>query len=320
MEQVKAVNALEPFLALSKFATSARAAADLVTRATSAPNTYVFAELLQTPAIQGLATSSEYANHLTLLQIFSYGTYGAYTATPNLPALNDSQLLKLRQLSLLTLAADGSSALGYAALMQALGLETPRQLEDLVISCVYAGLIRATLDPKNQRVRLDHVAALRDASPDSIPVLLSSLRAWAARCESTLAQLEGQIQQVIEGASRRATEKADWNERVTKLVDEERKSSGHGSTGGSGTGAGFGSSNTSSRGHGPDHGVRMLSLGERSSGASGSKLRAQRFGKRGIGHMDGAGAGGFDDEAMDVDENEESPDGKKRSSRRKLQG
>ena len=47
MEQTKALNALEPFLALSKSATSPRAASDLVVQATSAPNTYVFAELLR---------------------------------------------------------------------------------------------------------------------------------------------------------------------------------------------------------------------------------------------------------------------------------
>ncbi|KAL8739545.1 MAG: hypothetical protein Q9190_007661, partial [Brigantiaea leucoxantha] len=47
--QQKALNALEPFILLSKYATSPRAAADLIIQATSAPNTFVFAELLETP-------------------------------------------------------------------------------------------------------------------------------------------------------------------------------------------------------------------------------------------------------------------------------
>lgn len=78
MEQTRALNALEPFVALSKSANSPRAAADLVTQATSAPNTYVFAELLQTPNIQALRKSEEYAPSLTLLEIFAWGTWADY--------------------------------------------------------------------------------------------------------------------------------------------------------------------------------------------------------------------------------------------------
>lgn len=78
MEQTRALNALEPFLALSKTANSPRAAADLVTQATSAPNTYVFAELLQTPNMQSLRSSQEYAPYYTLLEIFAWGTWADY--------------------------------------------------------------------------------------------------------------------------------------------------------------------------------------------------------------------------------------------------
>lgn len=82
MEQTKALNALEPFLALSKSATSPRAAADLIAQATSAPNTYVFAELLRTPNIQKLRDSTEHAPHLRLLEIFAWGTWEDYKCTP----------------------------------------------------------------------------------------------------------------------------------------------------------------------------------------------------------------------------------------------
>ena len=80
--QQKALNALEQFVLLSKSATSPRAAVDLITQATSTPNTYVFAELLQTPNIQSLrSASSDYAPYLTLLEIFSWGTWSDYTCT-----------------------------------------------------------------------------------------------------------------------------------------------------------------------------------------------------------------------------------------------
>jgi COP9 signalosome complex subunit 7 len=80
--QQKALNALESYVLLAKSATSPRAAIDLITQATSAPNTYVFAELLQTPNIQALRTASpEQASYLTLLEIFAWGTWADYQCT-----------------------------------------------------------------------------------------------------------------------------------------------------------------------------------------------------------------------------------------------
>lgn len=78
MEQQRALNALEPFIALSKSASSPRAAADLITQATSAPNTYIFSELLQTPNIQALRDSPEFIPSLRLLEIFAWGSYSQY--------------------------------------------------------------------------------------------------------------------------------------------------------------------------------------------------------------------------------------------------
>lgn len=81
--QQKALNALEPYVLLSKSAASPRAAADLITQATSASNTYVFAELLQMPNIQALRRGPpEYAPFLTLLETFSWGTWADYTCIP----------------------------------------------------------------------------------------------------------------------------------------------------------------------------------------------------------------------------------------------
>ncbi|KAL7906182.1 hypothetical protein GGI35DRAFT_482965 [Trichoderma velutinum] len=218
MEQTKALNALEPFLALSKSATSPRAAADLVTRATSAPNTFIFAELLQTPQIQALATSPEFTAYLTLLQIFSYGSYGTYNATPNLPSLNDTQILKLRQLSLLSLASDRSS-LSYDALQNALGLSSVREVEDLVITAIYAGLLHATLDPARQAIQVSSIAPLRDLAPGTIPDMINALQNWAGRCQSTLGDLEEQIKNIREAAITRETEKRASDKKLQGLME-----------------------------------------------------------------------------------------------------
>lgn len=216
---------MQPYLALTKSATSLRAAADLVTRATSTPGTYVFAELLETPQIQALSQSPDHAGYLTQLQIFSYGTYADYISTADLPPLNEQQTLKLRQLSLLTLAKNPQS-LSYASLQHALGLRDARAVEDLVISAIYADLIQAQLDPRNQAVLVSSVSPLRDLAPGSIPSMLANLQEWSSRCTSTLADLEAQIQAIKETAAARHLEKKQWEEKSAKLVAEQKATDG----------------------------------------------------------------------------------------------
>ncbi|KAI0877198.1 PCI domain-containing protein [Hypoxylon argillaceum] len=300
MEQTKALNALEPFLALTKSAAAPRAAADLVTQATSNPNTYVFAELLETPQIQALSQSPDHASQLKLLEIFSYGTYASYISTANLPPLNDAQTLKLRQLSLLTLARDQHN-LSYAALQQSLGLHNARAVEDLVISAVYAGLVDAQLDSRNGVVHISSVSPLRDLAPGSIPSALNSLREWSGRCTSTLEDLEAQIARIKMLATKRHNDKKARIEHITLLVEQEK--------------------NSETNMNGPRHRAMF--------NQALAKMQAQRFGKRGSGSLE---ANADDDEAMDVDD--EEPDdgegggstsgvalggpGKKRANRRKL--
>ncbi|OJD35812.1 pci domain-containing protein [Diplodia corticola] len=204
MEQTRALNALEPFLALSKSANSPRAAVDLVIQATSAPNTYVFAELLQQSNIQALRDSPEHASYLRLLEIFAWGTWQDYTtAKDNLPTLSPAQTQKLKLLSLLPLAAQPTTQLTYDHLRATLDVATTRALEDLLIQAIYSHLITGSLDPAAARVTVTSVAPLRDLAPGSIPALVAELDAWQARCDGTLASLDAEIAAVRRRAAAR---------------------------------------------------------------------------------------------------------------------
>ncbi|KAF5967755.1 ACOB [Fusarium coicis] len=221
MEQTKALNALEPFIALSKSATSPRAAADLVTRATSAPNTFLFSDLLQTPAIQNLA-DSEFSSHLKLLQIFSHGTYYSYKTTEGLPVLEEVQATKLRQLTLLSLVRDRRN-LSYSALQEALDLPGAREVEALVISAVYAGLLHATLDPARAVVQVTSVAPLRGLAPGAIPDLAAALKKWSDRCTTTLEDLDLQIKEIRTTAAARQREQRLADEKLQQLINEQQE-------------------------------------------------------------------------------------------------
>lgn len=348
MEANSNSNSPQPFLALTKSATSPRAAADLVVRATSAPNAYLFTELLEAPQIQALSTVTESASYLKLLEIFSYGTYSSYTSAAaedkNFPVLNDAQKLKLRQLSLLTLAKENGSdrttspALAYGSLVQSLGLTNPRELEEVVISAIYAGLLNAQLDPKNEQVLINSVSPLRDVAPGdgAISGLLSSLQAFAGRCDATLHSLEEQMSRLRADANKRAADKAAMASKMDNLVKEEEKGGAAPSDHGGNTqtsrmltdGALSFPGGGGAPGRSGGGGRSLLPPGTRFKGLSSSSAAAnngnnplthlppsQRQGKRVASSSQADG----EDEAMDLDDEEELGEGgMKRASKRKL--
>jgi COP9 signalosome complex subunit 7 len=229
MEQSRALNALAPFLALAKSANSPRAASDLVTQATSAPNTYVFAELLQQPNIRKLATDEQYASHLALLETFAWGTWESYKASStSLPALSDAQARKLRLLSLLTIAAEKTNAttqhnLSYPSLCKRLDLESSRDLEQLVTAAIYDNLISATLNPTAQTVVVTSVAPLRDLAPGSVSQLLGELSAWSGRCDAVLADLQAEVAKIEANAVKRAAREQSKEKQIRAATEVSEK-------------------------------------------------------------------------------------------------
>jgi COP9 signalosome complex subunit 7 len=180
--------------------------------------------------------------------------------------------------------------------------------------------VDATLDPAHETIYIHSVAPLRDVDPAAIPDLLSSLKAWASRCEAALENLEGRVKTIRAAADVRAQSQAEWDARVSKLVEDEGKASGqHGAPQFDLAGAG-------AHGHGPGHGLAQHGFGSGAglpargpAGSSGQGRAMRSFMKRGSGHMDAGAQDVVDDEAMDLDEEDEVGE-KKRSSRRKLLG
>ncbi|KAL4896731.1 hypothetical protein BDV59DRAFT_171346 [Aspergillus ambiguus] len=211
----RAMEALQPFihLAISSNAPSPKFLSNIIANATSSPNTYVFAELLETPAIQSLRstdTPAEFQAYLTLLEIFAWGTWKDYQSTPNLPQLTQEQALKLRLLSLLSLAAT-TKPLTYETLMSALSIAAPSELESLVTTAIYASLITARLSPASNppTVNVTAVAPLRDVKPQSLPTMIAILTHWESSCGSVIADIETEIATIkATAAKRRAHENA----------------------------------------------------------------------------------------------------------------
>lgn len=310
----RALEALQPFihLANSNNATSPRFVANLITNATSSPQTYVFAELLETPTIQSLRspdTPAEYQGYLTLLEIFAWGTWQEYqgekrtvqdilitsesnqanrhprAATPNLPKLSGEQTLKLRLLSLLSLAAT-TKPLTYPTLLTALSLPSIADLESLVTTAIYASLISARLSPAATppTINVTAVAPLRDVRPQSLPKMVSVLTEWEGRCGEVVSDLETEIVRIKANAAKRYAKEQAYQ----KLLEEAKK-----------------------------HRQATAPKDGYSNAGNGRPGKPGAFGRRG-GSRTGAGAGSNKREADDIDQDDgfwESGEGGEAGSR-----
>ena len=159
------VNPLEQFVLLAKNAKGA-AAVELVKQALEAPGVFVFGELLDMINIQDL-TNTPHQPYLTLLNIFAFGTFKSLSETTQpLPEITENMKRKLRLLTVVSLA-ETSKVLGYSLLMQELGINTVRELEDLVIEGISAGVVQGKLDQKCSHFEVDFVIG-RDIRSSSL--------------------------------------------------------------------------------------------------------------------------------------------------------
>ncbi|KAF8139797.1 hypothetical protein EV363DRAFT_1392722 [Boletus edulis] len=221
---------LEPFLLISKSAKGA-AAAKLVQDATSAPGVFVFAELLELPNIQELATSEQHAPCFSLLQLFSYRTFRDYLEhKDSLPPLNQAQITKLKYLTIVTLATE-RHILPYSLLLDELQVETIRELEDLIIDAIYLDVLRGKLDQKEQQLEIEYTMG-RDLEPGKLEKLLEALQSWATTTATVLSELDQKLMEAgtYSAAVQLANEQHEKVYQANLKAVQERQKDGKGGT------------------------------------------------------------------------------------------
>ncbi|WKX90276.1 hypothetical protein Q1695_009263 [Nippostrongylus brasiliensis] len=166
-------------------------------------------EMFNCPGIQALQQTNPLL--FKTLQVFSYGTVKDLPKEVDLPP---AALSKLRQLSLISLAANGSSnrQLPYAEVMHFLELSATRELEDIVIDAIYNKLIKARLDSKGQFVEVDDWAS-RDTPLEAIPDIIDMFQQFSHRVadvrQSALQDADRRDAQVLADLKRAQQVEAD---------------------------------------------------------------------------------------------------------------
>ena len=97
--------------------------------------------------------------------------------------LSEAQATKLKMLSVVTLSTK-SKIISYDALMRELEISSVREVEDLLIRCIYGGLLEGKLDQQLKQLSV-HACAGRDIHPAEISAMLETLANWRAAAVHT---------------------------------------------------------------------------------------------------------------------------------------
>ncbi|KAK4752322.1 hypothetical protein SAY87_021120 [Trapa incisa] len=179
----------------------------LIVEATSNPSLFAFSEILSVPNIQELE-GTENSVYSGLLRLFAYGTWSDYKSNADhLPQLSADQILKLKQLTVLT-QAENNKVLPYSQLMQELDVTNVRELEDFLINeCMYSGIVRGKLD-QLQRCFEVQFAAGRDLRPGQLGNMIQTLSNWLSTSDNMLLSIQ---------------EKINWADNMGELDKKHRK-------------------------------------------------------------------------------------------------
>lgn len=193
--------------------------APIIIEATSNPCLFAFAEILAVPNVAELQ-GTEHSMYLNLLRLFAHGTWSDYKSNAgSLPALVSDQVLKLKQLTVLTLA-ETSKVLSYDQLMHELDVTNVRELEDFLINeCMYAGIVRGKLDQLRRCFEVQFAAG-RDLRPGQLGSMIQTLSNWLTTSDNLLLT----IQEKIKWADTMSEVDKKHRKEVEERVEEVKKS------------------------------------------------------------------------------------------------
>ncbi|GMI69698.1 CONSTITUTIVE PHOTOMORPHOGENIC 15, COP9 SIGNALOSOME SUBUNIT 7 [Hibiscus trionum] len=179
----------------------------VVVEATSHPSLFAFSEILAVPTLSEIE-GTENSVYLEVLRLFAHGTWSDYKSNSgSLPQLHPGQVLKLKQLTVLTLA-EANKVLPYDQLMLELDVTNVRELEDFIINeCIYAGIVRGKLDQMRRCFEVQFAAG-RDLRPGQLGSMIQTLSNWLSTSDNLLISIQ---------------EKIKWADTMSELDKKHRK-------------------------------------------------------------------------------------------------
>merc|ERR1719192_703896 len=163
--------------------------------------------------------NTPHSKYLALLNLFAYGTYKSLAESAgSLPEMTDLMTRKLRLLTVVSLA-EQNKLLPYSLLMSELEINTVRELEDLVIEGISAGVVLGKLDQKSSCFEVDFVIG-RDIRKIDIGSIVNVLGAWCDNCDSMLKSIESQVDKVNTERTQHKEHKATLETKINDMKQQ----------------------------------------------------------------------------------------------------
>eukprot|EP00347_Sterkiella_histriomuscorum_P022223 403331239 len=180
---------IEQFLILAKGQKS-KALETIIDQILSHQHVFVFGEFLSLPNIQEMGGDNK---HLRTLELFAYDNFQIYHSNRDrFIDLKPQQLKKLKMISIADLAQK-TKVLHYLDLMRQLDILSLRELEDLIIDCMYNSLVEGKLDQLHQQFHVVHNFG-RDVRQQDIDAMLLKLEDWDKQLEESQVLIETRVQ------------------------------------------------------------------------------------------------------------------------------
>jgi len=208
------------FLILSKSATG-KACESFISQLLGHPQIFIFKEFLDLPNVQELKNASD-KKYYNLLTLFTYGTYTEYLANKEqYPELNAGQIKKLRQLTLVEIAAD-NKILDYGLLLRTLDINDERELDELIIDSIYSGIIEGKINQKERLFKVYKVKA-RDAKENEVKEFIALLQKLQNDTGLLNSNITTEIQKLNEAKGKYLDNRRKLDEERTKALDKAKQ-------------------------------------------------------------------------------------------------
>jgi COP9 signalosome complex subunit 7 len=172
--------------------------------------------------IKALASDPTHKKHFHLLELFAHGTYADYKQdSSKFPSnLNPAIIKKLKILSVVTMAASNKQ-LDYATLMDRLDMGDVRELEDLLIECIYAKLIVAKLDQQSSQLKVKRVSG-RDPSDLDIANMCQKFDQLGNTVDNMLLQVDKQAKEATNDYNIEKLKRKELKDKIDDLKKKKR--------------------------------------------------------------------------------------------------
>lgn len=183
-------------------------AVSIIHSATSDPHLFHFSELLYHPVLSALSNHSIHSKSHNLLRLFAHGTISDYISnTSAFPPLTPDHLHKLRILTLISLCTN-NSVVPYSTLQTQLSLNSLRQLEDLVLDAIYAGLLRARMNQRAAHIEILSAVGRDVVAPTGLSDMITTLKTWVSRSSNLVDEIDDKINYISDHAAQVKRQKA----------------------------------------------------------------------------------------------------------------